>query len=156
VTVSTVSADGLRTLRANPSGKFTLISFWATWCGACVDELPELEETFRMYSVRDLEYVTVSTNQPDQRDGVLRMLQHFHSTARNLLFDSADTETLQKAFNPKWDAAVPYTVLLDPGGKILYEQLGALDVLKLRRTILASLPSDYSGFNQYWSAGPAE
>ena len=106
-----------------------------------------------MYSVRDIDYVLVSANQPDERDGVLRMLKHFHSTGRNFLFDSADTESMQKAFNPKWDSAVPYTVFLDPDGKILYEQLGSLDILKLRRTILAALPSDYSGFNQYWSSG---
>jgi peroxiredoxin len=153
VDVSPVSADGLKTLRSNPSKKYTLINFWATWCGACVDELPDLEETFRMYSVRDIDYVTVSANQPDEREGVLRMLKHFHSTGRNLLFDSADTQTLQKAFNSRWDSAVPYTVFLDPDGKILYEQLGSLDILKLRRTILANLPSDYSGFNQYWSSG---
>lgn len=155
VDVSTVSADGLKSLRANPSKKYTLINFWATWCGACVAELPDLEETFRMYAVRDIDYVTVSANQPDERDGVLRMLKHFHSTGRNLLFDSADTEALQKAFNPKWDSAVPYTVFLAPDGKILYEQLGSLDILKLRRTILANLPSDYSGFNEYWSSGLA-
>ena len=155
VEVSAVSADGLKTLRANPSKKYTLINFWATWCGACVDEIPELEETFRMYSVRDIDYVTVSANQPDEREGVLRMLKHFHSTGRNLLFDSADTEAMQKAFNPKWDSAVPYTVFLDPDGKILYEQLGSLDILKLRRTILGALPSDYIGFNQYWSSGLA-
>lgn len=153
VDVSPISADGLKTLRANPSKKFTLINFWATWCGACVDELPDLEETFRMYSVRDIDYIAVSANQPDERDGVLRMLKHFHSTGRNLLFDSADTAALQSAFNPKWDSAVPYTVFLAPGGKILYEQLGSLDILKLRRTILANLPSDYIGFNQYWSSG---
>jgi hypothetical protein len=108
-----------------------------------------------MYSVRDIDYIAVSANQPDERDDVLRLLKHFHSTGRNLLFDSADTEALQRAFNPKWDSAVPYTVLLAPDGNILYEQLGSLDVLKLRRTILANLPSDYSGFNLYWSAGLA-
>jgi len=155
VVVTSVSAEGLKILRANPSKKYTLINFWATWCGACVDELPELEETFRMYSVRDIDYIAVSANQPDERDGVLRMLKHFHSTGRNLLFDSADTEALQRAFNPKWDSAVPYTVLLAPDGNILYEQLGSADVLKLRRTILANLPSDYSGFNLYWSVGLA-
>ena len=155
VEVSAVSADGLKSLRANPAKKYTLINFWATWCGACVDELPELEETYRMYSVRDIDYVLVSANQPDEREGVLRMLKHFHSTGRNLLFDSADTEAMQKAFNPKWDSAVPYTVFLDPDGKTLYEQLGSLDILKLRRTILAALPSDYVGFNQYWSSGLA-
>jgi thiol-disulfide isomerase/thioredoxin len=156
VDVSPISADGLKTLRANPFKKYTLINFWATWCGACVDELGDLEETFRMYSVRDIDYVTVAANQPDERDGVLRMLRHFHSTGRNLLFASADTQSLERAFNPKWDSAVPYTVFLDPDGKILYEQHGSLDILELRRTILAHLPSDYSGFNQYWSSGLAD
>jgi hypothetical protein len=44
-------------------------------------------------------------------------------------------------------------VLLDSSGKILYKILGTVDILELRRTILANLPSDYIGFNQYWQAG---
>lgn len=151
VDVSLVSAAELKSLRANPTGKVTLVNFWATWCGACIDEFPDLEDTYRMYSVRDLTYVTVSTNMPDERPGVLRTLQHFHSTARNLLFDSDDTAALQTAFDPKWDSAVPYTVLLGPDGTVLYQKLGSIDILELRRKILANLPSDYPGFNRYWS-----
>jgi len=129
----------------------TLINFWATWYGACVDEFPDLEDTYRMYSVSDLAYVTVSTNMPDEKPGVLRMLQHFHSTGRNLLSASDDTATLQVAFDPKWDSAVPYTVLLAADGTVLYQKLGSVDILELRRKILANLPSDYVGFNRYWS-----
>jgi len=43
--------------------------------------------------------------------------------------------------------------LLDADGKVLYENLGSVDILELRRTILANLSSDYIGFNQYWLAG---
>jgi peroxiredoxin len=151
VDVSLVSAADLKSLRANPSRKMTLINFWATWCGACVDEFADLEDTYRMYSVRDLAYVTVSTNMPDEKPGVLRLLQHFHSTGRNLLFASDDTATLQVAFDPKWDSAVPYTVLLAADGTVLYQKIGSVDILELRRRILANLPSDYIGFNRYWS-----
>jgi hypothetical protein len=42
-------------------------------------------------------------------------------------------------------------VLIAPDGKILYKQVGSIDVLELRRKILASLPSDYIGFNKYWA-----
>jgi hypothetical protein len=66
------------------------------------------------------------------------------------LFASEDSAALQTAFDPKWESAVPYTVLLSPGGKVLYQKLGPVDILELRRTILATLPSDYSGFNKYW------
>jgi thiol-disulfide isomerase/thioredoxin len=151
VDVSLASAADLRALRANTSGKMTLINFWATWCGACIDEFPGLEDTYRMYSVRDLNYVTVSINMPDEKVGVLRMLQHFHSTGRNLLFASDETAALQTAFDPQWDSVVPYTVLLAADGTVLYQRLGSVDILELRRKILASLPSDYVGFNRYWS-----
>jgi len=145
------SADDLKRLRANSSGKMTLVSFWATWCGSCIHEFADLEDTFRMYSVRDLAYVTVSTNMPDEKEGVLRMLKKMHATSRNLLFASDDTAALQAAFDPKWQSAVPYTVLLAPDGRVLYQKLGPVDILELRRKILAELPSDYSGFNKYWS-----
>jgi hypothetical protein len=42
-------------------------------------------------------------------------------------------------------------VLLGPDGKVLYSSLGSVDVLELRRRILAAMPSDYIGFNNYWT-----
>jgi hypothetical protein len=94
--------------------------------------------------------VTVSANMPDEQPSVLRFLQKKHATSSNYLFDSQDTSSLQTAFDPKWDSAVPYTILLSGDGKVLYKQLGSVDLLELKRTILANLPSDYKGFNQYW------
>jgi hypothetical protein len=81
------------------------------------------------------------------------MLERKHATSRNLLFASNETTALQMAFDPAWDSAVPYTVLIDPGGKLLYKKLGSVDMLELRRTILAYLPSEYVGFNQYLLSG---
>jgi len=150
VQLEPATTDDLKTLRTNPTRKMILVSFWATWCGSCVHEFADLEDTYRMYSVRDLAYVTVSTNMPDEKESVLRMLKNMHATSRNLLFASDDTAALQAAFDPKWESAVPYTVLLAPDGKVLYQKLGPVDILELRRTILANLPSDYPGFNKYW------
>lgn len=145
------SAADLKKLRSNPEKKMLLVSFWATWCGSCIHEFPDVEDTFRMYSVRDFDLVTVSANMPDEKESVMRLLQKMHATSRNLLFDSSDTAALQAAFDPTWESAVPYTVLIAPDGKILYKKRGSLDILELRRTILANLPSDYEGFNRYWS-----
>lgn len=152
VKLELASAADLKGLRTNATGKTLLVSFWATWCGSCVHEFPDFEETYRMYGVRDLELVTVSANMPDEKSSVMKFLEKMHATSRNLLFASDDTAALQAAFDPKWESAVPYTVLLAPGGKVLYQKQGSVDMLELRRTILANLPSDYAGFNQYWSA----
>jgi len=151
VRLEMVSAQELKKLRSNPDKKMLLVSFWATWCSSCIHEFPDVEDTFRMYSVRDFDLVTVSANMPDEKDSVMRLLQKMHATSRNLLFDSNDTATLQLAFDPAWGSAVPYTVLIAPDGKILYQKQGSLDILELRRTILANLASDYQGFNRYWS-----
>jgi peroxiredoxin len=150
VTVEMISKAELAKLRTNPTHQMMLVDFWATWCGSCIVEFADLQDTLRMYGARDFSVVTVSANMPDEQPSVLRLLQKKHATSRNYLFDSQDTASLQTAFDPKWDSAVPYTILLSGDGKVLYKQLGSVDLLELKRTILANLPSDYKGFNQYW------
>ncbi len=150
VNVEMISKAELTKLRTNPGHQMMLVDFWATWCGSCIVEFADLQNTLRMYGARDYSLVTISANMPDEKAGVLRFLQKQHATSRNYLFDSQDTASLQTAFDPKWDSAVPYTILLSADGKVLYKQLGSADMLELKRIILANLPSDYKGFNQYW------
>jgi peroxiredoxin len=150
VTLDLVDEEGLKKLRANAGDNYTLVSFWATWCGSCVAEFADLQDTFRMYGDRGFTLVTVSANTPDERASVLKFVQRKHATSRNLLFASDDTAALQRAFDPKWESAVPYTVLLAPGGEVLFSTTGSVDMLQLRRKILASVPAEYIGFQQYW------
>jgi peroxiredoxin len=150
VSVDMISKNELTKLSKNPGHQMMLVDFWATWCGSCIVEFADLQNTLRMYGARDYSVVTVSANMPDEKAGVLRFLQKQHATSKNYLFDSQDTSSLQTAFDPKWDSAVPYTILLSADGKVLYKQLGSADLLELKRIILANLPSDYKGFNQYW------
>jgi hypothetical protein len=74
-----------------------------------------------------------------------------HATSRNLLFGSDDTAALQAAFDPEWQSAVPYTVLLAPDGKVLYKKQGSVDILEMRRAILPQIVTEYEGFTKYWS-----
>ena len=150
VTLDMVDAAGLKKLRANAGDTYTLVSFWATWCGSCVAEFSEMQDNFRMYSDRGFNLVTVSANAPDEKDSVQKFLERKHATSRNLLFASDDTAALQKAFDPHWESAVPYTVLLAPGGQVLFSTTGSVDMLELRRKILASVPAAYVGFQKYW------
>jgi peroxiredoxin len=152
VSLDTVSADALKALHTNADGNVRLIQFWSTRCSACLEEFAGIQDIFRMYSDRNFELVVVSTNKPDEKPVVTQWLEKTHATSRNLLFASGNTVALQKAFDPKWEAGpeVPYTILLDADGNVLYQTDKPVDQLKLRRTILANLPSAYIGLNNYW------
>ena len=151
VSLELASADDLRKLRANPAKKLTLVSFWDTRCESCIAQFAGIEATYRMYSVRGFELVSVAANPPGARAAVQQVLEKQHATSRNLLFASGDTASFERAFDPEWDSTVPYTALIAPDGRMVYRKLGAVDMLELRRTILANMDWEYAGFSQYWA-----
>jgi thiol-disulfide isomerase/thioredoxin len=153
VELNPVSADDLSGLRKNSGSKLLLVDFWATWCGPCIEEFPDLETMYRMYGKRAFDLVTVSINYPDEQAGVLSALQKQHATSRNLVLGSTDIYALMAAFDPRWNAAVPYTVLIKPGGEIVYQRQGPIDPLELRRVIIANITDDnYIGHQAYWKS----
>ncbi len=142
----------LQALRRNGTGKTLLVNFWATWCGPCVAEFPELQKTWRMYRKRPFDLVTVSINYPDEEKGVRAFLEKQHASTRNYLNSLMDPYELMKAFDSEWEGAVPYSMVIGPDGKALYAVRGPVDILKTRRIILASFPDDdYVGQNAYWN-----
>jgi peroxiredoxin len=152
VMLQAVTADELKKLRTNPTGKILLVNFWATWCGPCISEFADLENTFRMYRRRDFDLVMISTNLPDEKAGVMKLLQTQHASSRNLQFATEDTYGLQAAFDSHWEAGVPYTMVIAPGGKVLYQKQGEVDILELRRAILGHLENEtYVGHPDYWA-----
>jgi peroxiredoxin len=152
VSLDMVSADALKALHTNADGNVRLIQFWSTRCSACLKEFAGIQDIYRMYSDRNFELVVVSMNKPGEKPAVMAWLNKTHATSHNLLFDSENSAALQKAFDPKWQSSpdVPYTILLDADGNVLYQTAEPVDQLQLRRTILANLPSAYIGLNNYW------
>jgi thiol-disulfide isomerase/thioredoxin len=152
VVVKPVSVDELKALRKNSTDKLLLVDFWATWCGPCREELPQFETMYRMYSPRrSFDLVTVSINYPDEIPGVLKVLQGEHATSTNYIMGSTDIYSQLAAFDPKWNAAVPYTLLIRPNGEVVYSSTGTVDAMQLKREILANVgDNDYIGHEAYW------
>jgi len=149
-------AQDLKSLRKNRSGKLMLVNFWATWCGPCQNEMPDFQTIYRMYGHRAFEVVTVSINYPDEKPGVLSVLNKLHATSRNLLLGSTDIYSLMAAFDADWNAAVPYTALIRPGGEVVFKRQGTINPLEVKRLIISNLSDDdYLGHQAYWQT-PSE
>lgn len=144
VAVQTIGAAGVRELARNDTKNLRLINVWATWCIPCVEELPNLVTINRMYRKRKFEMITISLDDPKERDAVLKRLQEKHVSSTNYIFDSGDRDKLAEALDKQWPGPVPYTILVAPGGKILYRKHDAFDPLELKKAIVGHLGRTYA------------
>ena len=98
------------------SGKITVLSFWATWCSPCKKELDAIMDYYEEWQTTyDMELVAISVDDPRTAAKVPAMVAQKGWTYR-ILHDY--NKELQQAVNV---ASVPYTILLDQAGNIVFE-----------------------------------
>ena len=136
VTLELITEAGIKDLLKNNSDKLRLINVWATWCGPCVTEFPDFITMNRMYRGRDFEFVTISADEPTKKDKALQFLRKKQASNTNYIFNIDDKYKLIEAIDPKWQGALPYTILVEPGGKIVYAKQGPIDPLKMKMMIV--------------------
>ena len=143
VTLEPIDKAGVETLVKNDSKKLRLINVWATSCGPCLSEFPELVAMHRSYRRREFEVVTISLDPPEREEQALGILREEHASSKNYLFTGGNEYVLAEALDGKWQGAMPYTMLIAPGGKVIYRKQGELDPLQLKRAIVGYLGRVY-------------
>lgn len=136
VILDTIGEAGLRDLLQNHSDKLRLINVWATWCGPCVTEFPEFITMNRMYRKRDFEFISISADELAKQNKALQFLQKQEASSRNYIFSGDSKYILIEAIDPKWQGALPYTLLVEPGGKIVFSKEGQVDPAELKKAIV--------------------
>lgn len=89
-----------------------------------------------MYRRRDFEFITISADHPEKKDKVLTRLKKLMLSNTNYLFNSDDKYKLIEAVDPNWAGALPYTILVEPGGKIVYAKQGSIDPMEMKTMIV--------------------
>ena len=154
VTVDVIDEAVAKSLMANETNKVRLINFWSTTCAPCVAELPDLIETSRRFQNRPFELITVSTDPADASKRVLELLKSKNAatpatrmaamkkenrTTNNYQVKDGALDAVADVIDKEWRGALPHTVLIGPGGKVLWKHNGELDAVEVRRQVVKAL-----------------
>lgn len=154
VTVADLDEETSRKLRANGSKNLRLINIWSTTCGPCVKEFPALVDVGRRFQRRGVEFVSISLDPVDQREAVGKFLENRHASTpeplekslkengrstNNYHWTGGNPDKMAQAIDAEWTGALPHTVLVAPGGEIVWRHNGEIDIVDVRRNILKAL-----------------
>jgi thiol-disulfide isomerase/thioredoxin len=137
VTLEDIDVKGVKDLVSNSSsGKVRLINIWATWCGPCVMEFPDLVIIDRMYRDRPFQFITISADKQAHKEDVLKFLKEKQASNKNYIFNQDDVYKLIEAVDPEWNGGLPYTLVIEPGGKIVYHKQDSIDPSAMKKLIV--------------------
>lgn len=125
VTLVQGDQETLASILRNHQGKVVLVDFWATWCGPCVKQFPHSIELSRKHREDGFAVVTVSMNEPKERDSVLAFLERHKADIDNLLPEYGAGSEFLEAFDLRGD--IPFYRLYDRQGTLRYTFSGDPD-----------------------------
>jgi len=158
VTLEPIDPAAVAKIARNDTNKYRIVNVWATWCAPCVEEFPGLVSVGWRLSMRPVELVTISMDDPKKTAPAQKFLQKNHAgvpgrlaqslkkegrTTNNYIFTDPSTDVLIKALDPIWEGPLPHTVIIAPGGKIVYRKTGILDPHELYGKMLELLTPYY-------------
>jgi peroxiredoxin len=135
---------GVAKLVKNEGKKLLLINVWATYCGPCVTELPDFVTMNRMYRRRNFEMITISMDDPEKKEDVLKVLKEKKVAATNFVVTVPKRDKFADLLDKEWQGPLPHTLLIAPDGKIIYRKTGAIEPLEVRGKIVDFLGRTYA------------
>jgi len=112
-----------------------LVNFWATWCVPCREEMPLLAKMQAKYAQRHLKVIGISADQ------TTKAANFAQNNAINYLLLADESRAI--SFSQRLgnlDGALPYSVLVSPGGAIVWTHAGPMDGPALDALLASQLP----------------
>lgn len=115
-----------------PKGKPLLINFWATWCGPCREEFPDLVKIDADYKGK-IDFITVTLDfEEELNTGVPKFLADMKASMPTYLLVTPDETTAIALVSKDWSGALPLTILYNPDGKAVFSHQGVVKPAELR------------------------
>jgi thiol-disulfide isomerase/thioredoxin len=113
--------DGTGQFRlAHYRGHVVVLNFWASWCGPCRAEMPQLEALYKQLRPKGVQFVGIDTK--DSRSGARAFVAQQH-VQYPIVYDQEGQIQLRLGNIP---GSLPFTVLIDPRGRVAAVYLSAL------------------------------
>jgi peroxiredoxin len=143
VKLEAIDEEGVANLVKNDTKNLLVVNIWATWCGPCVAELPEFVTMNRMYRGRPFRLVTISMDDSSKKEEAMKVLREKHVACTNHIAVFKERDKFADRLDKEWEGPLPYTLVIAPGGKVLYRKTGAIDPLEVKRAIVGFLGRTY-------------
>ncbi|WP_353193095.1 TlpA disulfide reductase family protein [Pandoraea pnomenusa] len=111
-------------------GKTLVVNFWAPWCGPCVEEMPDLQALSKEFGAKNVQFVGIGI---DTAQNMIAFEQKVKVDYPLLVAGYAGTD-LARALGNK-AGALPFTVVVDPQGRVHYEKLGRITSDEVRAAL---------------------
>ncbi|HEX8999297.1 MAG TPA: redoxin domain-containing protein [Blastocatellia bacterium] len=109
-------------------GKVLVINFWATWCGPCVAEFPELVKIDLAYRDKGVRMVGITADDlEDLKTKVIPFLREQKAEYENFLQDTDDPQQMVDVVMKDWPGVLPATFVYDKTGKLVWHRFGIID-----------------------------
>lgn len=117
-------------------GKVLLINYWATWCGPCVAEFPQIVKFYNAYQGKGLDVLAISGDFGKKRDGaVTAFKQQQKANFSFFLMPEGDATAYINAIDPAWQGDLPRTYLIDRQGRVRQKIEGEINAPQLEATL---------------------
>lgn len=124
-----------------PNGKPLMINFWATWCGPCREEFPDLVKLDAEYKGK-IDFITVSLDfEEELNTGVPKFLSDMKAQMPTYLLVTPDETAAIAAVTKEWAGALPFTVIYDTQGKLAYFHQGIVKPDDVRAELNKLVPA---------------